>query len=88
MRFFFDYTTKDQSLLDYRGQEFHNSTGAIEFAEEIVENLKCSLSTNWLGWQIEVRDTEGKKFLSLPIEQFVDSIGIGSPHDCLATAAL
>ena len=33
MRFFFDYTAKDQSLYDYRGDEFRNSVAAIDFRD-------------------------------------------------------
>jgi hypothetical protein len=67
-RFFFDYTTKDQSLLDYRGHEFNNPQCAIDFAEAIAEDLKHSLSTDWLGWSIEVRNANGTKFMSLPVD--------------------
>jgi hypothetical protein len=67
MRFFFDYTTKDQSLLDYKGDEFRSAQGAIEYAEAIAQDLTHNLTTNWTGWAIEVRNPESKKFLSLPI---------------------
>ena len=68
MRFFFDYTKKDESLYDYRGDEFTNPTGAIEFATEIALNLRHSLTTDWIGWSIEVRNAEGEKFYSLPVD--------------------
>ena len=68
MRFFFDYSTKDQSLLDYRGDEFRSAEGAMEFAQAIVQDLGNSLSREWTGWSIEVRDINGSKFCSLPIE--------------------
>ncbi len=67
-RFFFDYTTNGQSLYDYRGDEFRSLQSAIEFAEAIAQDLKHSLSGDWLGWSIEVRDAEGAKFFSLPVE--------------------
>jgi hypothetical protein len=69
-RFFFDYTTKDQRLLDYRGHEFKSSTSAIDFAEAIAEDLKNSLSANWMGWSVEVRNAEGRKLQSVPIDGF------------------
>ena len=68
MRFFFDYTTKDRSLYDFQGDDFHSPQSAIEFAEAIAQDLKCSLSNDWLGWWIEVRNAEGMKFISLPVE--------------------
>jgi hypothetical protein len=67
VRFFFDYSAKDQSLLDYKGDEFRSPQGAIEHAEAIAQDLTHNLTTNWTGWVIEVRSTEGKKFLSLAI---------------------
>jgi hypothetical protein len=68
MRFFFDYTTKDQSLFDYRGDEFRTPQAAIDFAGAIAEDLKHSLNDNWMGWSIEVRDALGMKFFSVPVE--------------------
>jgi len=67
-RFFFDYTTKDQSLYDYRGDEFVNSQSATEFAQATAQVLTHSLSGDWAGWSIEVRDAQGKKFFSLAID--------------------
>jgi len=67
MRFFFDYTTKDQSLYDYQGNEFRNSQDAIEFAGAIAQFLRDSLTGEWNGWSVEVRDAEGRKSFSLPV---------------------
>jgi hypothetical protein len=67
-RFFFDYTAKEQSLLDYGGHEFPSSGAAIEFAEAIAHDLKHSLSGNWLGWCVEVRNASGNTLLSLPVD--------------------
>ena len=38
-RFFFDYTTDDQSLYDYCGHEFASSQSAVDFAEATVQVL-------------------------------------------------
>ncbi len=67
-RFFFDYTAKDQALLDYGGHEFRTAVGALEFAQEIAHSLKHSISSDWTGWSIEVRTADGEKFISLPVE--------------------
>jgi len=76
MRFFFDYTSKEKSLYDYQGDEFISSQAAIEFAEATVQVLKHSLAGVWVGWSIEVRDAEGKKFFALP----VGASTMSSPH--------
>lgn len=67
MRFFFDYTTRDRSLYDYRGEDFGTVESAIQYAGEIAENLKHSLAGDWAGWCVEVRNDEGKKLSSLHI---------------------
>ena len=68
MRFFFDYTKKDDSLLDFRGDEFRSPQNAIEFAHATVQHLKNSLTGDWLGWSVEVRNAEGAKFCSIPVD--------------------
>jgi hypothetical protein len=68
MRFFFDYKTKDQSLHDYKGDEFRSPQSAREYAEEIVQHLKHSLSGEWIGWRVEVHDASGAKYFSLPVD--------------------
>ena len=68
MRFFFDYTAKNQSLYDYRGDEFRSSVAAIDFATEIALSLKHSLTSEWIGWTVEVRSPDGEKIYSLPVD--------------------
>ena len=66
-RFFFDLTTNDHSLYDYRGQAFSSSHSAVQFAQETASMLKHSLSSDWIDWSVEVRDAEGTKLFSLPV---------------------
>jgi len=68
MRFFFDYTKKSDSLLDYRGDEFRNPQSAIVFAQETAQYLKDSLTEDWLGWFVEVRNVEGLKLGSVSVD--------------------
>jgi Domain of unknown function (DUF6894) len=74
MRFFFDYSTNGRSLYDYRGDEFQSPQSAIEFAEATAQYLKHSLSIDWIGWWIEVRNADGMKFFSLPVDS-AEAIG-------------
>jgi hypothetical protein len=60
--FFFDLTTNDKSLYDYRGGEFASFQSAVDFAQEMARMLKRSLSGEWSGWSVEVRNAEGRKF--------------------------
>jgi hypothetical protein len=71
MRFFFDYTSNDRSLYDYRGEDFRTPEAAIDFAQTTAQVLTNSLSGDWVGWSIEVRNADGKKFLSLPVRNAV-----------------
>jgi hypothetical protein len=67
MRFFFDYKRKNQSLYDYHGDEFQSPQGAIDFAEAIAQDLMHSFTSDWLDWWVEIRNAEGMKFFSLPV---------------------
>jgi two-component system, chemotaxis family, chemotaxis protein CheY len=67
MRFFFDYTCPDRSLLDFRGDEFLSPDDAFDFAEATAHTMKSDLNGNWLGWSVEVRNAGGIKYFSLPI---------------------
>ena len=67
-RFFFDYRAKDGSLFDYRGQEFHSIPAALEFAESIAQDLMHSLTRNWRGWSVEVRNAQGERYFSVPVD--------------------
>ena len=68
IRIFFDYRTSDQAPYDYGGREFRNIRSAEEFAQMIVEDLSCSLTNDWNGWSVEVRNAERRRLPSLPVE--------------------
>jgi len=67
MRFFFDYTSLDRSLLDYRGDEFLSPDDAFDFAEATAQTMKNDLNGDWIGWSVEVRSAEGIKYFTLPV---------------------
>jgi Domain of unknown function (DUF6894) len=67
-RFFFDYTAKEQLLLDHQGHEFRSPNAAIDFARAIAHDLKHSLTENWGGWCVEVRNVYGTRLMSLPVD--------------------
>jgi hypothetical protein len=67
MHFFIDYRTKDQSLYDHQGEEFLSTKDAFEFARETARSLKNKLDGSWLGWSVEVRDAQGRKYVSFPV---------------------
>lgn len=68
VRFFLDYTTKNQSLYDYQGEEFLSSKHAFDFAEATAQSLKNNLDGDWVGWSVEVRDAEGRKYFVFPVD--------------------
>jgi hypothetical protein len=67
MRFFFDYTRADEALYDYKGDEFLSSKDAFDFAEATAQFL-VTLKGEWRGWCIEVRNDEGRKYFTVPID--------------------
>lgn len=67
MRFFFDYTSQDRSLLDYRGDEFLSPDDALDFAESTTQTMKSDLNGDWIGWSVEVRNADGIKYFTLPV---------------------
>ena len=67
MRFFFDYTSQDRSLLDYRGDEFLSPDDALDFAEATTQTMKSDLNGDWIGWSVEVRNADGIKYFTLPV---------------------
>jgi CheY-like chemotaxis protein len=67
MRFFFDYIAAGQALFDHHGSEFRRSEDAFGFAEATALDLQNSLSSEWIGWSVEVRNAENTKFFSLPV---------------------
>ena len=68
MRFFFDYTSDDDTILDYKGEEFRASEPAIDYGQTIADHLRHALNENWRGWIIAVRDIQGKTVHRLPID--------------------
>ena len=66
-RYFFDYKAKNEWLLDYGGQEFPTAASALDFAQEIVQNLKHSLAHDWSAWCVEVRGADGERCFCFPV---------------------
>jgi hypothetical protein len=67
-RYFFDLKAKDESVFDYSGEEFSSGQSAIEHAKIVGEYLTNSLSGEWIGWSLEVRNEHGKTVFSRSIE--------------------
>lgn len=68
MRFFFDYVTHGQVLYDYLGSDFLSPEHAFDFAQTTAQDLKNSGNGEWRDWSVEVRNAEGAKFFSLPVD--------------------
>ena len=67
MRFFFDFTGKNQSLNDYQGVEFRTFHSASEYADAVTDHMRNSLGGEWTGWRVDVRNADGMKFSSMPV---------------------
>jgi hypothetical protein len=49
------------------GVEFRTFQGAREYADAITCHLQNSLSGEWIGWRVDVRNADGMKFFSMPV---------------------
>jgi hypothetical protein len=67
VRFFFDFTRKNHSLNDYEGVEFRTFRSARDYADAITCQMRNSLSGEWIGWRVDVRSADGRKFFSMPV---------------------
>jgi CheY-like chemotaxis protein len=68
MRLYLDFKSKSRVLYDYAGDEFLSTEDAYDFAAETADGLKNQLDRAWVGWSIEVRNAEGKKYFTLPLD--------------------
>jgi hypothetical protein len=46
-----------------------SSKDAFDFAEETAQSLKNKLDGDWIGWSVEVRDAEGRKYFHFVANQ-------------------
>jgi len=67
MRFYFDYTTKSESLYDYQGEEFSSAADAYDFAAATAQTLTNKLNGDWSGWSVDVHNAEGRKYFSITV---------------------
>ena len=67
MRFFIDYKTKGKSSYDYQEDDFTSSEDAFDFAQESAQSLKNELDGDGISWSVEVRDAQGRKYLSFQV---------------------
>jgi hypothetical protein len=67
MRFFIDYKTKGKSSYDYQEDDFTSSEDAFDFAQESAQSLKNELDGDGIGWSVEVRDAQGRKYLPFQV---------------------
>jgi hypothetical protein len=67
VRYFFDLTRSEHSLLDYKGDEFTSLNAACDFAKTKAQLLENNLSGEWSGWVVEVRCAKGQKHFSVRI---------------------
>ena len=68
MRFFFDLKSKQETVLDYSGENFGHHEAAIDFAKAIAYDMTHRVSAEWLGWSVEVLDEIGRPLISVRIE--------------------
>lgn len=66
-RFFFDVVNSQSRSYDYHGRNFSRPDDAARAAELIAMDLGCSETGNWIGSQVQVRNTAGDTLFSVPV---------------------
>jgi hypothetical protein len=66
-RFFFDVKSAQSCSYDYRGRNYSRSEDAVEAAELIAMDLRCSMKDDWSGGHVQVRTAAGEMLFSFPI---------------------
>ena len=67
-RYFFDAVGEQRSVYDYRGRHFASADNAYRLAELIALDYAMKGEDEWLGSSILVRNAEGNKLFSVPIQ--------------------
>lgn len=68
-RLFFDVFTAEGFLYDYEGREFRRDEDARKLAELIALDLEATDAAVWAGSAVEIRDGDGKKLFSIPVQK-------------------
>jgi len=66
-RYFFDVNAKSSLQYDYSGRSLAGIDEAHRLAELIAIDLACTQGERTRGYEVEVRDSAGKLFLSVPV---------------------
>jgi Domain of unknown function (DUF6894) len=67
MRLFFDVSKQQTSLYDFHGGDFGRPEEAAEVAELLAADLGCSETNDWIGSQVQVRNTAGETLFAVPV---------------------
>jgi hypothetical protein len=67
MLLFFDVHREDSRSYDYHGRYFHRHEEATQMAELIAADLGCSETGDWVGSQVQVRNSAGDTLFSVPV---------------------
>jgi hypothetical protein len=66
-KYFFDLVSAQRSEFDFRVGEFPSPEHALQLAELIAFDLSTEAEGKWLGWTIEVRNTQNRQLFSIPV---------------------
>ena len=67
-RYFFDRVGKHRAEYDFCGREFPSQESARQLAELMAIDLGISEQGEWSGWVVDVRNSLGQKFFSIPVQ--------------------
>jgi hypothetical protein len=71
-RFFFHFSSKDDTVLDDQGREFGDLSAAHRHAMRLVHKAIELGGTDWRGWSIKITDAYNRPMLSVLFPQCLD----------------
>ena len=68
-RFFFNFSSKDDTIPDTKGREFSDLAAAHRHAMLLIHKMVSLDDMDWQGWSINVTDTSNRSMLSVLFPQ-------------------
>lgn len=67
--FFFNLASKDETICDTKGREFHDLAAAHRHAMLLIQKMVQLDDMDWQGWSINVTDASNRSVLSVLFPQ-------------------
>jgi hypothetical protein len=72
-RYFFDMSSKTETRLDHKGQEFETLEEACQLADLLAIDYECCFEDQWAGAEIRVLNISGQALYAVRVQR-LDSL--------------